>query len=82
MQFLSVCGCHLLRSHADIFKAASTTAYGLNKNQGQVIIDQEIEKEADELRLACRDALCRSKERRNQFSDAVYALETEDTLPR
>jgi len=57
-------------------------AYGLNKNQGQVITDQEIEKEADELRLACRDALCRSKDRRKQFSDAVYALETEDTLPK
>ena len=57
-------------------------AFGLNKNQGQVITDEEIEREADELRLACRDALCRSKERRKQFSDAVMALETEDTLPR
>ncbi len=61
---------------------ACIAATGLNKNQGQVITAQEIEQEADELRLACRDALCRSKERRKQFSDAVYALETEDTLPK
>jgi hypothetical protein len=61
---------------------ACIAAFGLNKNQGQVITDEEIEREADELRLACRDALCRSKERRMQFADAVIALETEDTLPR
>ena len=66
----------------DVLTTFRNAAYGLNKNQGQVITAQEIEKEADELRLACRDALCRSKERRKQFSDAVYALETEDTLPK
>ena len=66
----------------DMHHSACIAATGLNKNQGQVITAQEIEHEADELRLACRDALCRSKERRKQFSDAVYALETEDTLPK
>ena len=69
-----------LTRSADMPFTACTAAYGLNKNQGQVITDKEIESEADELRLACRDALCRSKERRKQFSDAVYAVETEDTL--
>ena len=62
---------------------ACGAAYGLNRNQGQVITDADIEKEADELRLACRDALCRSAERRKQFAEAVEVMETvEDPLPR
>ncbi len=35
---------------------------------------------ADALRLASADALCRSASRRGEFKEAVYALETEDTL--
>ena len=74
----SVTGCGALPT-----VSACIAAYGLNRNQGQVITEEEIEREADELRLACRDALCRSKERRNQFADAVTIVETtEDTLPR
>ena len=76
---LSVCWV----SRAKTDGASCFAAYGLNRNQGQVITDVEIEQEADELRLACRDALCRSKERRKQFADAVMVVETtEDTLPR
>ena len=34
----------------------------------------------DALRMAVADALCRSAERRGQFKEAMFELETEDTL--
>ena len=35
---------------------------------------------AEALRLATADALCRSSSRRGQFKEAVFAVESEDSL--
>lgn len=38
--------------------------------------------EADQLRLAVAEALCRTPKRRNDFKEAVKAVQAEDNLPR
>lgn len=37
---------------------------------------------ADQLRLAVAEAICRTAKRRNEFSNAVIAIEAEDRLPK
>jgi len=57
-------------------------ALGLARNQGRVLGPAAEEQEADQLRLAVAEALCRTPKRRSQFGDAVIALEVEDRLPK
>jgi hypothetical protein len=37
---------------------------------------------ADQLRLAVAEALCRTPKRRNEFAQAVYAVEAEDKIQK
>ena len=37
---------------------------------------------SDQLRLAVADAICRTAKRRNEFSNAVIAIEAEDKIPK
>jgi hypothetical protein len=56
-------------------------ASGMSFNAGYYIVgSEEEEADADALRMAVADALCRSAERRGQFKEAMFELETEDTL--
>lgn len=55
-------------------------ALGLARNQGRFLGSDAEEREADNLRLAVAEALCRTPKRRRQFGQAVIALEAEDTL--
>lgn len=57
-------------------------AQGLARLQGRILRADMEEQEADQLRLAVAEALCRGPPRRNQFGDAVIALEAEDKLPK
>jgi hypothetical protein len=57
-------------------------AQGLARNQGRFMGPAAEEQEADQLRLAVAEAICRSNQRRNQFGDAMIAIEAEDSLPR
>lgn len=58
-------------------------AQGLSRNKGVFISGETETKEADELRLAVRDALCRSEKRKKQFKDAIFSLEaTEGPIGR
>lgn len=55
-------------------------ALGLARNQGRILNAATESKEADNLRMAVAEALCRTDKRRKQFSRAVMALQQEDTL--
>jgi hypothetical protein len=55
-------------------------ALGLARNQGRILTSDVEQKEADNLRMAVAEALCRTDKRRRQFSRAVMALQQEDTL--
>jgi hypothetical protein len=55
-------------------------ALGLARNQGRILPSDVEIKEADNLRMAVAEALCRTDKRRRQFSRAVMALQQEDTL--
>ena len=57
-------------------------ALGLARNQARFLGPAAEEQEADQLRLAVAEALCRTPKRRSEFGDAVIALEAEDTLSR
>lgn len=50
-------------------------AVGLARNQGRFLGGTAEQEEADQLRLAVAEALCRTPERRNQFPDAVLAVQ-------
>lgn len=55
-------------------------ALGLARNQGRILAADVEQKEADNLRMAVAEALCRTDARRKQFGQAVRALQQEDTL--
>ncbi|PSC69777.1 OTU domain-containing protein [Micractinium conductrix] len=55
-------------------------AQGLARNQGRFLGGGAEEQEADQLRLAVAEALCRTAARRNEFAQAVYAVEAEDKM--
>ncbi len=55
-------------------------ALGLARNQGRFLGADAEQREADNLRIAVAEALCRTPKRRRQFGRAVIALESEDTL--
>ncbi|KAL4427904.1 hypothetical protein ABPG75_001993 [Micractinium tetrahymenae] len=55
-------------------------AQGLARNQGRFLGQTAEEQEADQLRLAVAEALCRTAARRNEFASAVYAVEAEDKM--
>lgn len=55
-------------------------AQGLARNQGRFLGQAAEEQEADQLRLAVAEALCRTAARRNEFAPAVYAVEAEDKM--
>jgi len=57
-------------------------AQGLARNKGAVLRPDTEQDEADQLRLAVAEALCRTDKRRKEFKEAVRALEAEDSLPR
>lgn len=58
-------------------------AQGMARNKGAVLKPDTEETEADQLRLAVAEALCRTTKRRSDFKDAVRAMEAEgDTIPR
>lgn len=56
-------------------------AQGLARNQGRFLGGAAEEQEADQLRLAVAEAICRSHKRRSEFGDAMIAIEAEDSLP-
>ena len=55
-------------------------ALGLARNQGRILAGDIEVKEADNLRMAVAEALCRTDKRRKQFGRAVRALQQEDSL--
>ncbi|KAI3428337.1 hypothetical protein D9Q98_006717 [Chlorella vulgaris] len=55
-------------------------AQGLSRNKGIFLGRTAEEQEADQLRLAVAEALCRTPKRRNEFAQAVYAVEAEDKI--
>lgn len=57
-------------------------ALGLARNKGQILGATAEEQEADQLRLAVAEALCRSPKRRTDFGDAVIAVNAEDKLQK
>ncbi|CAG9462759.1 unnamed protein product [Pedinophyceae sp. YPF-701] len=57
-------------------------AHGLAHNKGIALNPKDEEREADELRMACAEALCTSQKRRAQFRDAMEAVRAEgEELP-
>ena len=58
-------------------------ARGMARNKGVVLSPGDETRDADTLRLAVRDALCRSDERRRAFQEAVTSVEVaEGGLPK
>jgi hypothetical protein len=55
-------------------------ALGLARNQGRILRADSETLEADQLRLAVADVLCRGHKPRQAYGAAVLALEAEDTL--
>ena len=55
-------------------------AIGLARNQGRILGPSAEEQEADQLRLAVAEALCRTPKRRSEFNDAVISLQAEDNI--
>jgi hypothetical protein len=55
-------------------------ALGMARNQGRFLGPAAEEQEADQLRLAVAEALCRTHKRRSDFGEAVMAVEAGDTL--
>lgn len=73
---------HVVRVRGDgkcLFRAI---AIGLAADRGMALAPQREDVEADQLRLAVADAMCRTQDRRAQFPEALDAIEAEDTLPR
>lgn len=58
-------------------------ARGMARNKGVVLSPEDETRDADTLRLAVRDALCRSDERRRAFQEAVTSVEVaEGGIPK
>lgn len=58
-------------------------ASGMSYNQGYYTVGtEEEEKDADALRMATYDALCRNSKRQAQFKEAIFAAKQEDNMPR
>ena len=58
-------------------------ARGMARNKGVVLSPEDETRDADTLRLAVRDALCRSDERRQVFQEAVTSVEVaEGGIPK
>lgn len=58
-------------------------ARGMARNKGVVLSPDDETRDADTLRLAVRDALCRSDERRRAFAEAVTSVEVaEGGIPK
>ena len=58
-------------------------ARGMARNKGVVLSPEDETRDADTLRLAVRDALCRSDERRAAFQEAVTSVEVaEGGIPK
>jgi len=58
-------------------------AQGLSRNKGIFMSGDTETKEADDLRLAVRDALCRGEKRKKEFKEAIFSLEaTEGPIGR
>lgn len=55
-------------------------ALGLARNRNRILGPAAEEQEADQLRLAVAEALCRTPKRRSEFPDAVISLQAEDTI--
>lgn len=73
---------HVVRVRGDgkcLFRAI---AIGLAADRGMALAPQREDVEADQMRLAVADAMCRTQDRRAQFPEALDAIEAEDTLPR
>eukprot|EP01023_Acetabularia_acetabulum_P042766 TRINITY_DN4261_c0_g1_i2.p2 TRINITY_DN4261_c0_g1~~TRINITY_DN4261_c0_g1_i2.p2 ORF type:complete len:236 (-),score=40.68 TRINITY_DN4261_c0_g1_i2:70-756(-) len=52
-------------------------ARSLAANKGRFLTPDQETQEADALRLACAQAICRNEDRKNQFPDALKQLEAE-----
>ena len=64
-------------------KVGSGQAKGLAAGQGTFLSADTEEADADELRMAVSDALCRSQERLKQFGEVVPSIEAvEGGLPK
>ena len=57
-------------------------ALGLARNHGKILGPAAEEQEADNLRLAVAEALCRTPKRRSDFNEAVLAVQAEDTIQK
>jgi hypothetical protein len=55
-------------------------AIGLNRNLGKFLGAEAETREADALRLACAEALCRTEARRDDFEEAMVAVKAEGPL--
>jgi hypothetical protein len=73
-------GLRVIRIKADGRCMFRSIAVSMARNQGRILGPAAEEQEADQLRLAVAEALCRTHKRRNDFGDAVIALEAEDNL--
>ena len=57
-------------------------ALGLAHNKKKFLTQQDEEKEADMLRLAVGDCICRSVSRRHDFEEALIAIKMEGSIQR
>lgn len=73
-------GMRIIRIKGDGRCMFRALALGLARNQGRILGPAAEEQEADQLRLAVAEALCRTPQRRNDFGDAVISLQAEDSL--
>ncbi|GAB4822635.1 hypothetical protein N2152v2_009681 [Parachlorella kessleri] len=73
-------GLRIVRVRGDGRCMFRALALGLARNMGRILGPAAEEQEADQLRLAVADAICRTAKRRNEFSPAVIAIEAETKL--
>eukprot|EP00850_Spirogloea_muscicola_P012186 SM000078S22045 [mRNA] locus=s78:62111:63511:- [translate_table: standard] len=61
---------------------ASVQVLGMASNRGIQLGSKEEEEEADQLRLAVADALCRSSTRRTQYEEALISISVDESISR
>lgn len=73
-------GLRIIRIKGDGRCMFRSIALGLARNSGRILGPAAEEQEADQLRLAVAEALCRTPKRRSEFGDAVLSLQAEDSI--
>ena len=73
-------GLRVIRVQGDGKCMFRSIALGLARNKGRILGPAAEEQEADQLRLAVAEALCRTPQRRRDFPEAVISLQVDDNI--